>query len=383
MRLEDLEQSQKKLGQLIPVLRDKHGNIIDGFHRVKVDPNWKSVKLEHIEDEVQRLAAVIAVNCIRREVKWEEKTKLLDRIAELSGWSPKEIAEAIGMSEQWVWKYISDKYKNTEMQEKGEKGAISRYTTYSDQIIEKPPEKLSAIPEMTDIKPEETPKPTTYNVWGLKEDFPLQQIVAEREPIYGLPEFYGNTSSYVIKELLLKFNPKTVLDSMAGSGTMGDVCKEFGIDCDQYDLNPYPDKGVKVGDATSLKTEKKYDLIFNHFPYWKMVDYGDQETNLSNVNLEDFLELSRKVFLNNKELLSNDGVFAVLIGDIRDKGRLVPLTAHLTMIGLETGFYLFDAAIKLTGGQRSSGIQEYRAEKFGYFAQKYDTVLMFKKEEVS
>jgi hypothetical protein len=49
------------------------------------------------------------------------------------------------------------------------------------------------------------------------------------------------------------------------------------------------------------------------------------------------------------------------------------------MWGLENGFVLWDEAIKLSAEQKGKQLQEYRAEKFGYLPQNYDTVLIFKK----
>jgi len=34
----DLTKSSKALGKLYPILKDAHGNIIDGFHRKRVNP---------------------------------------------------------------------------------------------------------------------------------------------------------------------------------------------------------------------------------------------------------------------------------------------------------------------------------------------------------
>jgi len=42
---------------LYPVLLDRHGNIIDGMHRLKADKNWPKIRLENIETEEQRLIA--------------------------------------------------------------------------------------------------------------------------------------------------------------------------------------------------------------------------------------------------------------------------------------------------------------------------------------
>ena len=52
---------------------------------------------------------------------------------------------------------------------------------------------------------------------------------AERGP-YGSNNFRGNTSGFLIKDILLWLKPKRVLDPMAGSYTTRDVCEELGIE---------------------------------------------------------------------------------------------------------------------------------------------------------
>lgn len=111
----NLRLSKEKLGELIPILTDAHGNVIDGFHRERLDPKWYRVKAEHVVDPVQLSMARLAANVCRRQVPAEEKTKLLTNIAELTGWDVNEIAEALGMSEKWVRQYLPSEYKNKEM----------------------------------------------------------------------------------------------------------------------------------------------------------------------------------------------------------------------------------------------------------------------------
>lgn len=111
----DLKKSKEALGTLIPILTDAHGNIIDGFHREKIDADWPRVKARHITDPVHLSMARLAANVCRRDVPPEEKTKLLANIAELTGWDAKGIAEAIGMSEKWVRQYLPSEFKNQEM----------------------------------------------------------------------------------------------------------------------------------------------------------------------------------------------------------------------------------------------------------------------------
>ena len=46
---------------------------------------------------------------------------------------------------------------------------------------------------------------------------------------YGKSSWRGNTSGYVIKELIQHFDPKIFVDACEGSGTSADVCKEMGV----------------------------------------------------------------------------------------------------------------------------------------------------------
>ena len=53
---------------------------------------------------------------------------------------------------------------------------------------------------------------------------------------YGNPQFRGNCSGELIKDVLQFFAPNTCLDPMEGSGTCRDVCKELKIDYYGFDL---------------------------------------------------------------------------------------------------------------------------------------------------
>lgn len=94
------------MGQIYPVVKNAKGNVIDGFHRKRVNPDWKEVTLP-IDDPIEMLRFRVHANITRREVGEEEKQdwikgcrKLLQERG-LKG-TQKEIAEALGMSRQWV-----------------------------------------------------------------------------------------------------------------------------------------------------------------------------------------------------------------------------------------------------------------------------------------
>ena len=79
----DLVKSENAIGQLYPVLRDAEGKVIDGFHRLDANPEWKSVTLENVRTEEERLIVSAHVNIGRREITKEEKIKIVNDLAEI------------------------------------------------------------------------------------------------------------------------------------------------------------------------------------------------------------------------------------------------------------------------------------------------------------
>lgn len=125
----DIKKSIEKIGHLYPVLKDKHGNVIDGDHRLIEDPEWPTKTLEHIDNPVQLVIARLIANICRRDVPSEEKTKWVKQIAELTGWTPKQIAENLPVSYSWVMKYIPDEFK--------EKPQVHERLTQTTQVLQR------------------------------------------------------------------------------------------------------------------------------------------------------------------------------------------------------------------------------------------------------
>ncbi|MHA1712025.1 MAG: hypothetical protein ACTSUS_08220 [Candidatus Freyarchaeota archaeon] len=79
----DLKVSSERVGRFYPILVDKHGNVIDGMHRLEADESWPKMRLENVETGEQRLLARLISNVCRRHVPAEEKTEILERLGEL------------------------------------------------------------------------------------------------------------------------------------------------------------------------------------------------------------------------------------------------------------------------------------------------------------
>ena len=113
----NLKESAKRIGRLIPVLTDAKGNIIDGIHRKKADPDWEEMRLESIDNETKLTLARAIANWDRRKMSRKEKTKLLDRLCELNpSWEHNNsfvdaLINKTGKAERTIRLYLSPKYK--------------------------------------------------------------------------------------------------------------------------------------------------------------------------------------------------------------------------------------------------------------------------------
>ena len=77
----DLGESRRSVRELYPVLLDAHGNVIDGFHRLRADPDWRTETLEHIRTPTQLVLARIIANTHRRSVSREEREEQINELA--------------------------------------------------------------------------------------------------------------------------------------------------------------------------------------------------------------------------------------------------------------------------------------------------------------
>jgi len=119
MDIKELKNSSDRIGQLYPILIDHFGQIIDGEHRSKANPNWRRVKLDHIKTEKDLFIARIACNTIRRNATSREKTEMLEKLGQICinegtpiGKVAYELMYQTGMSYRWVAKYLPKRFKD-------------------------------------------------------------------------------------------------------------------------------------------------------------------------------------------------------------------------------------------------------------------------------
>lgn len=140
---------------------------------------------------------------------------------------------------------------------------------------------------------------------------------------YGDPNFRGNCSGALIRDVLEYFGPKTCLDPMEGSGTCRDVCESLGIHYDGFDLS----NGFDALDRNNYSVAGIiYDFVWLHPPYYNMLKYNDDLRCLSRAEkLDSFLERLSVVIGNCLGVLARNGHLAILIGDVTRRGECYQL----------------------------------------------------------
>lgn len=169
-------------------------------------------------------------------------------------------------------------------------------------------------------------------------------------PVRGLggsSKWRGNWPPQIVEDILDFTKPKksdtdiTVCEVFAGSGTGKDVCRSRGYNNSLHlDLNP------NFGSWNALKDEFPaggFDLVMSHPPYHDMIVYsgpdgmwGDQPhpDDLSRcASYEEFIKKLNYVNAKIMESLRRGGRHAILIGDMRRKGKYYSMIKDMLWIG--------------------------------------------------
>ena len=179
--------------------------------------------------------------------------------------------------------------------------------------------------------------------------------------------YRGNWSPYIPRNIILRYsNPRDlVLDQFVGGGTTTVEAKLLGRNCIGVDVNEEALERCKKkcqfsfekcgqvylrqGDARELKfiPNESIDLVCMHPPYANVIKYSEcQENDISLLSLDKFLESMVAVAEESKRVLKKGKYCTFLMGDIREKGRVVPLGFRTMEIFLKAGFEIKEIILK-------------------------------------
>lgn len=159
----------------------------------------------------------------------------------------------------------------------------------------------------------------------------------------GNNRYRGNCSPKLIEDLIGFFKPTEICDYMCGSGTTKAAADKCGIQSKLYDLH----SGF---DIMNSEIKERPEFIFWHPPYWDIIVYSDvmykasevqnrygydpRKLDLSRIpSWEKFVEAMNYAMMKQFSSLEKGGRMAVLMGDIKKRGKLYSMLSEILKPG--------------------------------------------------
>ena len=182
-----------------------------------------------------------------------------------------------------------------------------------------------------------------------------------------------------------------VLDQFLGSGTTLVEAKLLNRNAVGVDINPQSISisetnlqfrcetksriFTRKGDATNLHfiRDSHIDFICTHPPYADIIKYSDGiDGDISLLGMNEFLQKMRMVGEESFRVLKKGKMCAVMMGDIRKNGMVVPLGFRVMECFLETGFSNKEIIIK----------EQYNCRSTDYWKKKKNQILLLAHEYI-
>ena len=126
--------------------------------------------------------------------------------------------------------------------------------------------------------------------------------------------------------------------------------------------------------------DESIDLICTHPPYADIIHYSEDLGNdLSLLKEKDFMIEMKKVAAESYRVLKKDKFCAVLMGDTRKKGHMVPLSFEVMQIFQEAGFKLKELIIKEQHNCRATGYWKTNSVKYNFLLIAHEYLFVFRK----
>ena len=223
--------------------------------------------------------------------------------------------------------------------------------------------------------------------------------------------YWGNFIPQIPNQLLRRYTKKGewVLDPFLGSGTTLIEAQRLGrnavgielskkvLDQTKRDIakeaNPIKIKLEFInGDSTSVDLNevksalqiKSFQFIILHPPYWDIIKFSDNQSDLSNSNsIDEFLKGFGKVLDNCLPHLDKKRFAAVVISDKYSSGEWIPLGFYVMQEVLKRGMILKSTIVKnfdeTTAKRNQKELWRYRALAGGFYVFKHEYIFVFQK----
>lgn len=211
----------------------------------------------------------------------------------------------------------------------------------------------------------------------------------------------GNWSPYIPRNIILRYSKEKdlILDQFAGGGTTLVEAKLLnrniiGLDVNDVALNRCREKidfehegadgkvFLRKGDARNLDfiSDNSIDLICTHPPYANIIKYSENiKEDLSQLKINDFLDEMKKVASESYRVLKKDKFCAVLMGDTRKNGHMIPLSFYVMQVFENAGFKMKEMIIKDQHNCRATGFWKTNSIKYNFLLIAHEHLFIFRK----
>jgi hypothetical protein len=338
--------------ELLPPVEINQDNIlIDGMHRLRAHETAGAtevpVRITHTKSEAELFFLAIARNAKHGLIlSQEDKEKLANQFF-WEGIKPQEIMSALSIGlrtyERWVAGASEERKKRQSEQ------ILDLYLRcYDHQEIA---DGLEDIDRSTvTLKIQEFVKNRQMADSHIFRDFEQDDADTSGRRIYDIWNFpkadnelrhFGNVPPQIVDNLLYLYTKPfdVVFDPFGGGGSTFDVCMKRKRRCWITDLTVVPARkdDIRQHDITTglgLPNGLVPDLVFLDPPYWRQAQgkYSDKPTDLSNMELDPFLEMIGNIARDVKTKWRNakrSGKLAIIISPWKEDGQKVHLQALL------------------------------------------------------
>lgn len=211
----------------------------------------------------------------------------------------------------------------------------------------------------------------------------------------------GNWSPYIPRNIILRYSSEgdTVLDQFAGGGTTLVEAKLLnrniiGVDINDTALDRCKEKTdfsyegaggtvqIVKGDARQLTfiLDQSVDLICTHPPYADIIKYSENtEGDLSLLCVNDFLHEMESVASECYRVLKKNAFCAILMGDTRQKGHVIPMSFQVMNIFQNAGFRIKEIIMKEQHHCKATGYWKTNSIKYNFLLLAHEYLFVFKK----
>lgn len=211
----------------------------------------------------------------------------------------------------------------------------------------------------------------------------------------------GNWSPYIPRNILFRYSQEgdLVLDQFAGGGTTLVEAKLLNRNIIGVDVNDvaiarcrekvdFEHEGadgkvyIHKGDARHLDfiPDNSIDLICTHPPYANIIEYSEGiAEDISHCNVKDFLIQMKPVAAECFRTLKRGNFCAILMGDTRQKGNMIPMSFDVMKTFEASGFILKELIIKEQHNCKATGYWKTNSVKYNFLLMAHEYLFVFKK----